>query len=91
MARRRGIEGIVVLGVVPGSAADRAGLTPAEITGSGSILPRDVIVGIDDTPIGSSQDILAELDERAVGDEVTLSVSRDGRRREVPLTLEPGA
>jgi S1-C subfamily serine protease len=91
MARRQGIEGIVVLGVVPGSAAARAGLMPAEVTGSGSILPRDVIVGIDDAPVETSQDILAELDSRAVGDEVTLAVSRDGRRREVPLTLEPGA
>ncbi len=88
MARRQGFEGVVVLGVAPGSAAAAAGLEPAELLGDGNIRVRDAIVALDGKAISSTQDLVAALDGHEPGDEVQVIVARDGRRREVMATLD---
>ena len=47
----------------------------------------DVVVGFDDRPIGSAIDLVAAVTTRAPGDEVQLTVLRDGREVTVPVTL----
>ena len=88
MARRQGFEGVVILGVTPGSAAAEAGLEAAELRGDGTIRVRDAIVSLDGRVIASTQDLVAALDAHEAGDEVQLIVLRDGRRREVTATLD---
>jgi S1-C subfamily serine protease len=63
-----------VLGVEPGSAADRAGLRPARPTGDGRIVPGDVIVGLDAAEVATVEDLYAALERHAAGDSVEVEV-----------------
>ncbi|MBM9596466.1 S1C family serine protease [Roseitranquillus sediminis] len=90
LAARSNIEGVVVLGVERGSAADRAGIVPAEISRDGQIVPRDVIRSVGNIEVASTQDLVAALDGFEVGEEVTLRLWRGGDEREVEVTLDAG-
>lgn len=86
-----GVQGVVVLRVAPGSAAAGAGLQGATVTRDGGVVPGDVIVAVDGRPVDSVGRLLGRLDDFKVGDTVRLSVVREGRSREVDITLQPGA
>jgi S1-C subfamily serine protease len=87
--------GVVVLQVAAESPADRAGLHAAQMTGAGRVQLGDVIVGVDGKPIENFAGLVAVLDAHQFGDTVRLTVSRNGERRDVPITLSaadvPGA
>ncbi len=85
--QRDGVSGVAVLGIVPGTPAEKAGLEPAETSPQGEFTVRDVIVAVDDDEISTVSDLLDAVDSRAVGDEVVLLVERDGARREVTVRL----
>ena len=89
LARRLGVEGAMVVGVEPGSAADRLGLRPARIAPGGRLVPGDIIVeaGGRTTPNGDA--LRAALEAFAVGDRIELGFVRDGERRTVEATLGP--
>jgi S1-C subfamily serine protease len=84
-----GSKGVFVLRVMPGSAAEKAGLTGVEV-GPQGISPGDRIVSIDGRAVDDVAQLLARLDEKKVGDVVTLSVNRAGKLREVQVELQPG-
>jgi len=82
-AQELGVEyGVAVMSVDNGSAADRAGLRGSQ-TGLG-----DVIVEIDGEPMRTFEDLADYIDGKAVGDEVTLKVHRDGEELELRATLQ---
>ncbi|SDY80678.1 S1C family serine protease [Nitrosomonas sp. Nm58] len=85
-----GIEGVVVLRISPGSAADRAGLKAAILTRDGRIIPNDVIVAVQGKSINSVSKLFARIDDFKVGDTVRLSVMRDGQTQEIEVVLQPG-
>ncbi|MEL6197112.1 MAG: PDZ domain-containing protein, partial [Pseudomonadota bacterium] len=87
MARARGIEGVLVLGITEGSPAAGAGLAPAAFDGRGGLIPGDVIIGIDGQTVRGLDDLDAILQRHEPGDEVTLTLSRDGQRRDVAIAL----
>jgi len=84
------IEGVFVLDVPEGSAAAQAGLVSARLAADGSIVPGDVIVAVDGKSVAGVGELLGRLDDYKVGDTVRLTVRRDGRSLEVPVTLQPG-
>ena len=85
------VTGIVILNVEPGSAADVAGLKGAAISPDGTnIVPNDIIVAIEDKPIESVDKLLALLDSHRVGDTIQITVLRNGKRTQMPVTLQPG-
>ena len=86
-ARRANIEGIVVLEVVPNGPADRAGIKGLDRDRYGQLYIRDVITGIDDHKITSYDDLYNTLDSYRVGDTITVTVEREGKKRKVQLTL----
>jgi len=88
IAARTGIEGVVILGVEPDSAADLAGLRGTTIDRGGAVSIGDVITAIDGEAVGSVQDIDRILDEHSIGDEVVLTIDRGGRAQQVTLTLQ---
>jgi len=83
--------GVFVLGVQPGSAAEQAGLRSAGIAQDGSFVAGDVIMGLDGRTVTGVNELLGRLDDYKVGDTVRLTVRRDGRELDVPVTLQPGS
>ena len=84
------VDGIVVLRVPQGSAADRAGLKGALLSHEGGIVPGDIITAVDGKPVDTVHKLYARLDDYSVGNTVKLTVLREGQKREIPITLEPG-
>ena len=87
LTQRLGIDGALVMRVEPGGPAASAGLRPTRRDISGDILLGDVIVAIDDQPIGGTEDYFAALEEHEPGDEVTLTILRERQRRSLDVTL----
>lgn len=83
--------GILVERVLPGGAAERAGLhggTQRAYMGNTPVyLGGDLIVGIDGQEITTAQDLSNALNEHHAGDTVTLTVFRGRRRFDVKVTL----
>ena len=84
-------EGVFVLRVAPGSAAEVAGLRSARIATDGSFERGDVIVGVEGRRVASVGELLGRLDDFQAGETVTLDVLRDGKQIEIAMTLQPGA
>jgi 2-alkenal reductase len=80
---RLGIDGVVVLRVLPGSPAAQAGLRGVDPQ-TGDI--GDVIVGANDRLVHRLADLTAAIAEAGLGAPVTLKVERDGRIREIRIT-----
>ena len=70
-------EGVFVCSVDPDSAAAKAGLKLG-----------DVITKMDDKTISSYEDLVAAKKSYSAGDTVTLTVYREGKTIEVPLTFD---
>jgi S1-C subfamily serine protease len=80
-------NGVVVLEVVSGSPAARAGLRAVQSNGGRRVVVNDVIVAIDGKPIKNFGELISALDEHEFGDKVTLGVRRGAERRDVEVTL----
>ena len=91
LAQLRGIEGVVILRVTPGSAAELAGLKGATVSRDGGIVPGDTIVAVEGKAVESVGNLLARLDDFEVGEVIKISVLREGKKIELPVTLQPGA
>lgn len=83
-------EGVFVLRVSPGSAAEASGLRGARIDDDGSFVPGDVIVGVAGRRVTSVGELLGRLDEYRAGEPASLNVLRDGGEIEVVVILQPG-
>jgi S1-C subfamily serine protease len=83
--------GILIERVLPGGAADRAGLrggTQRAYQGNMPVmLGGDLIVGMDGQEITNPQDLAAVMNTHRAGDTVTLTVFRGRRRMDVKVTL----
>ena len=91
ITRQAGLKGVVILKVSPGSPAAAAGLRGARIDPDGHIVPGDIITAVDGKPVDGVLRLLGRLDEHQVGDTVKLTVRRDGKDVEIPVTLNAGA
>ena len=88
LTRELGIEGVLVLRVEPGSSAEAAGLAGARMSREGDLIPGDVIQSFDGRRVESADDLISMLDDRRIGDAVSLGVWRAGRLREVEVVLQ---
>ncbi len=86
------LPGVLILDVVEGGAAARAGLRGTLIRRDGVVVQLgDVIVGLDDHRIRSQNDLLDALEQHEVGDRVTLTYVRDGEEQHAEVVLQaPG-
>jgi S1-C subfamily serine protease len=84
------VEGVFVLRVEPGSAAEQSGLRAARIAPDGTFVAGDIIVGLDGRSVAGVGELLGRLDDYKVGDTVKLQVRRNGGTTDVPVTLQPG-
>lgn len=84
------VAGVVVLQAPQGSAAASAGLKGVTVTRNGSIVPGDIITAVEGKPIDSVGRLAARMDDFKVGDTIRITVRRDGKSRQVAVTLQPG-
>ena len=70
------VRGADIVMVEEGTAADEAGLEPG-----------DVVLELDGEPIADATDLTTSLAQRQPGDEVVLTILRDGERRRVRVEL----
>ncbi len=90
LARANRIEGVVVDKVLPGGAADQAGLRPLHQDASGGWVLGDVIRAVDGHPVRSQDDLISRLAAYRPGDQVRLEIERDGREVGLEVTLGEG-
>ena len=69
-------DGVIINHVLPGSPADQGGLKSG-----------DVIVGVDDTPIRSGNELVAKISETPVGEKVRVNYVRDGKKKQTTITI----
>jgi 2-alkenal reductase len=83
--------GAYVTCVTPGGPAARAGVVGAGRCNGGNLEPGgDLIVAIDGSPIRTFSDLLAYLlKETAVGQEIVITVVRDGQAVDLTVTIGP--
>ena len=89
-------KGLLIAEMRPNGPAERAGLRGPKTTKTRRgpfTLNRvdqsaaDLIVAIDDQKIANAEDFLGYIEGKRPGDEVTLTIVREGRRIQVPLIL----
>ncbi|TNF99697.1 MAG: PDZ domain-containing protein [Gammaproteobacteria bacterium] len=84
------IEGVLVLRVHPGSGAEVAGLRETLRDRNGDIIPGDIIMKINGNSVKTVSDLLSKLDDHHIGDKVTLTIWRNGKKLEVDVILQSG-
>ena len=95
LAKVRGLndaKGFLILDVVEGSPAEKAGLKGmseiSEIDGDEYPVDGDIVISVDDKEVRNISDILIHLQrEKTVGDEMVLGVLRNGEFMHITLEL----
>jgi len=88
IAQQLGVKGVLVVDVVAGSAAAKAGIRPTKREASGRVRLGDVIVAVDGVKVGSPNDLFLALEKYKIGDTVNFSLLRDGKTVQTRVTLE---
>ncbi|SHO45844.1 S1C family serine protease [Desulfopila aestuarii] len=88
VAKRLGIDGILILNVEESGPAAIAGLRPTTQY-RGEIILGDIITGIAGKKVRSYNDLRDVLDTFKVGDEVAVTVNREGQLVDVLVRLAP--
>ena len=86
-------KGFLVISVIEGSPAEQAGLIGVtetkEIDGRELAIDGDIVLSIDGKTVRKISDILIHLQrEKSIGDEMVLSVNRNGEILELTMVLE---
>lgn len=88
LTRRFGLSGALVLNVVPGSPAEKAGVRPTQQDPrTGRIALGDLIVAVDGAAVKTNADLYFALESRKQGDKVKLMLNRDGKPAEAEVEL----
>lgn len=75
------VKGVKVVGVAPGSPAEKAGLKAGESP--------DTIVAVEGVPVEKPEQLAEAIGKHAIGQTVKLLVYSGGKFRDVPVTLRP--
>jgi S1-C subfamily serine protease len=83
-------QGVYVIAVQPGSAADQAGLHGASGNLNSATLPTggEVITALDGEAMPTMDDLLIAIDQHQVNDQVQLTIDDGGNVRTVDVTLQ---
>jgi S1-C subfamily serine protease len=84
-------EGVIIQTVVPGGPADKAGLkggdTPVTIEGAQLEVGGDIITEANGKKIHNMEEIIELVNESKPGEEVELTILRDGKTKHATVTL----
>ena len=81
-------KGALVVNVLKGSAAEKAGIRPTRRDNEGNIQFGDLIIEADGEDVQGFTDLLKILARHEVGDTIPVVVLRDGQRVELSVTLQ---
>jgi S1-C subfamily serine protease len=90
MGLEKGTSGVLVIGVLPNSLAEKAGLRagtkPAVFGGTKGMLGGDIISGIEDTPLNNIEEMKNYLVQyHTQGTKIKFNVLRDGKPVDIEL------
>lgn len=89
----RNFKGAAVVSVVENSPADKAGIRGQVVrenfVRNEEVRTGDIVTKIDNQLVKSMDDVISYLDEsKKIGDKVSLTINREGKSIEIPVTLE---
>ena len=84
----RNLPGAVIQSVEPGSAAHKAGLRGMVQSRFGEWMLGDIIISVDEKPIGNYDDLYNTLDRYKVGDQIRVKFLRGSQQKEVIVQLQ---
>ncbi|MES9825411.1 MAG: trypsin-like peptidase domain-containing protein [Candidatus Thiodiazotropha endolucinida] len=84
------LEGVLVLQVTAGTAAETADLRSTFIDPNGDLVLGDVIQAIGGRSVTTVNELLGRLDDFHIGDQTTLSIWRNGEELELTVVLQQG-
>jgi len=87
LARELNVEGVLIINIQPGSAAEKAGLQGTREVAGGIVLG-DVIIAVNEREVKDYNELRDELERYGVGDTVTLTIERSGETMRVDIILE---
>ena len=92
IAQREGLErnfkGVIVDTIVKDSPADKAGINGSITNQYGERLGGDIITAVDGNPVIRMEDLISHLEtERSVGQNMTLTIYRDGNMLDKQITV----
>nr|WP_292290370.1 trypsin-like peptidase domain-containing protein [Marivita sp.] len=87
LASARGLKGVPVLGVEPGSPAAAVDLRPAGEDAAGQLVLRDIIVALGGQSVSSRAELEAALAAQTPNEPVTLRIWREGETIDLSVVL----
>jgi S1-C subfamily serine protease len=87
IARRLGVEGVIVMEAARGGGAARAGMAGVRRAADGGVILGDVIVGLNDARVRDSNDLFDALDAFKPGDTVTVTTLRNRKEHKFRVAL----
>ncbi len=87
ITRRFGLKGLLVLNVIEGSGADKAGIQPTYRDAYGRVHFGDLIIKIDEQQIKNKNDLYFAMEEHKPGDVVVVTLIRADKEIEVKVKL----
>ena len=84
---RLGLKGVMIRELDPRGPAAEAGLRPSKRLPTGQIVPGDLIVAANERPVNNSADLYRVIDQLKSGDELALTVLREGEQLAVKVRL----
>jgi S1-C subfamily serine protease len=88
-ARQLGLrEGVLVYDVGPGSTGENAGIRGTFRDARGRLVLGDIIVAVEDVDVHDANELLNVMDRHEVGEDVEITVLRDGERVKLTARLQ---
>ncbi|MFH1841606.1 MAG: trypsin-like peptidase domain-containing protein, partial [bacterium] len=87
VARRLGLQGVLVRSIAPGSGAELAGLRGTYRTRDGNIVLGDLITGIAGQAVATNDELMKRLEQLEPGETVTVEFKRDSAARTTAVKL----
>ncbi|HLO03766.1 MAG TPA: trypsin-like peptidase domain-containing protein [Symbiobacteriaceae bacterium] len=81
-------EGAVIVDVIEGTPAEKAGVQLPASTPRGVIVSADIIIAVDGNKVAKAQDLINYVRTKKVGDKITLEIARGKERVKITATLE---
>jgi S1-C subfamily serine protease len=88
ITQKLGVKGVLVVDVVRGGAAAKAGIQPTRRDAEGRLRLGDIITAVDGQKVESPNDLYLALEKYKVGDAVNLTLLRDGKTLHAKVNLE---